>query len=137
MTTKASLEPERKMELLIKLAFGINIEDLIEEYGLSRQKITNLRKNNYRVYNQYVDHWKIMREVAILGLPPKYERAVNIIKKFYKSNAVINELREAIIVKGKIINFTDTLELADWILQKDGIDCFKKLPLYIKNYYED
>ena len=137
MTTIASLEPERKMELLIKLAFGIDIDDLIEEYGLSRQKITNLRKNNYRIYNQYVDHWKIMREVAILGLPPKYERAVNVIKKFYKSHAVINELREAIVVKGKIINFTDTLDLADWILKKDGIDCFKELPLYIKNYYED
>ena len=78
-----------------------------------------------------------MKEVAVLGLPPKYERAVNIIKKFYKKSAIINELREAIIVKGKIINFTDTLELADWILQKDGIDCFKELPLYIKNYYED
>lgn len=137
MTTKASLEPERKMELLIKLAFGVNIDDLIEEYGLSRQKITNLRKNNYRTYNQYVDHWKITREVAVLGLPPKYERAVNVIKKFYKSQAVINESKEAIVVKGKIYGFTSCLDLADSILQRDGITTFKKLPLYIKNYYEE
>ena len=137
MTTKASLEPERKIELLIKLAFGIRIEELIQEYGLSRQKITNLRKNNYRTYNQYVEHWKITKEVAVLGLPPKYERAVNVIKKFYKNQAVIDEFREAIVVKGKIYGFTNCLDLADSILQKDGITTFKLLPLYIKNYYEE
>lgn len=137
MTIKASLEPERKVELLIKLAFGIPIDDLAVEYDLTRQKITNLRKNNYRVYNQFASYWKISKEVAILGLIPKYERAVNVIKKFYKEKAIIDEANEMIIVKGKKIAFTNSLDLADDILQKDGITTFKSLPLFIKNFYEE
>ena len=45
MTVKSKLDPETKIELLIKLAFGIPMNDLIEEYQLSSAKIINLRKN--------------------------------------------------------------------------------------------
>ena len=49
MTVKSKSEPETKIELLIKLAFGIPMNDLIEEYQLSSAKIINLRKNNYSI----------------------------------------------------------------------------------------
>ena len=84
MTVKSKLDPETKIELLIKLAFGIPMNDLIEEYQLSSAKIINLRKNNYLKYNEFFEYWKIDKEVAVLGLTPKYERALSVVKKFYK-----------------------------------------------------
>ena len=84
-TNKPKLDPEVKVELLIKLAFGISMDKLAEEYDLTRAKIINLRKNNYLMYNDFLEHWKIDKEVAVLGLVPKYERALSIVKKFYKN----------------------------------------------------
>ena len=51
MAIKSNLDPETKVELLIKLAFGIPFELLTKEYSLSKNKIVNLRKNNYKLYN--------------------------------------------------------------------------------------
>ena len=82
MAIKSNLDPETKVELLIKLAFGIPIELLTAEYKLSKSKIINLRKNNYKLYNTFFDYWKIDKEIAVLGLSPKHERALNIVKKF-------------------------------------------------------
>ena len=58
-TNKPKLDPEVKVELLIKLAFGISMDKLAEEYDLTRAKIINLRKNNYLMYNDFLEHWKI------------------------------------------------------------------------------
>ena len=133
MTVKSKLDPETKIELLIKLAFGIPMNDLIEEYQLSSAKIINLRKNNYLKYNEFFDHWKIDKEVAVLGLTPKYERALNIVKKFYKDKIVIVSEHQ-ILYKGELINRNTVVEMADAILQKDNICCFKELT-DIRNFY--
>lgn len=133
MTTKSNLEPETKIELLIKLAFGIPLESLGKEYNLSKNKIINLRKNNYRLYNTFFDHWKIDKEIAILGLCPKHERALNIIKKFYKNKVEIVSTYK-ILYKGEPLNMDTIINMADEILKKDNINNFKELQ-DIKNYY--
>ena len=133
MTTKSNLEPETKIELLIKLAFGIPLESLGKEYNLSKNKIINLRKNNYRLYNTFFDHWKIDKEIAILGLSPKHERALNIVKKFYKNKIEIVSTYK-ILYKGEFINMDTIIDMADEILKKDNINNFKELQ-DIKNYY--
>lgn len=131
---KPKLDPEIKIELLIKLAFGISLEELAIEYDLTPEKIINLRKNNYLLYNQFFDHWRIDKEVASLGLTPKYERAVSIVKKFYKSKVIIYETG-SILYNNKIYNLNEIIDLADMILQKDNINNFKDLPTFIKNHY--
>ncbi len=133
MTTKSNLEPETKIELLIKLAFGIPLESLGKEYNLSKNKIINLRKNNYRLYNTFFDHWKIDKEIAILGLCPKHERALNVIKKFYKNKVEIVSTYK-ILYKGEPLNMDTIIDMADEILKKDNINNFKELQ-DIKNYY--
>lgn len=131
---KEKLDPETKMELLIALAFGISIEDLAVKYSLTKAKIVNLRKNNYIVYNQFFDHWKILKEVSVLGLVPKYERALSIAKKFYKDKLIIVS-EDTILYNNKRCTLEDIVNLADYILKKDSIDTFKDLPINIKNYY--
>ena len=49
MAIKSNLDPETKVELLIKLAFGIPFELLTKEYSLSKNKIVNLRKNKFKL----------------------------------------------------------------------------------------
>ncbi len=133
MAVKSNLEPETKIELLIKLAFGIPYEQLTKEYGLSKNKIINLRKNNYRLYNTFFDHWKISKQVALLGMCPKHERALNIVKKFYKNKIeIVSENK--ILYKGLKISIAQILEMADEILQKDNIHGFLNMT-DIKNYY--
>lgn len=134
MAIKSKLDPETKIELLIKLAFGISLDTLSIEYDLSKPKIINLRKNNYLKYNEFFDHWKILKEVSVLGLTPKYERALSIVKKFYKKRiTIISE--SSILYDNKPCTMNEILNMADYILQKDNILCFKELPLQIKNYY--
>lgn len=133
MAIKSNLDPETKVELLIKLAFGIPFELLTKEYNLSRNKIVNLRKNNYKLYNSFFEHWKIEKEIAVLGLCPKHERALNIVKKFYKNKIeIISEHK--ILYKGNCVSITEIIDMADEILKKDNICCFKKLT-NIKNFY--
>lgn len=131
---RSKLDSEIKLEILIKLAFGINIEELMEEYNLTKAKIVNLRKNNYKLYNEFFDYWKIDKEVAVLELSPKYERALSIAKKHYKDNLVIKSIDE-IYLKGKRCSSSEFIDIADNILQKDNIRCFKEMPIYIKNHY--
>lgn len=134
MRTNSKLDAETKMELLIKLAFGLSIEDLAEEYNLTKPKIINLRKNNYLRYNEFFEHWKIDKTVAALGLTPKYERALSVVKKFYKSKIKI--LAEgSILYENKFCTMNDIIDLADYILKKDGITNFKSLPITMKNHY--
>lgn len=134
MPTKIKIDPEIKAELLIKLAFGIPIDDLAKEFNLSRVKIVNLRKNNYIRYNEFFDHWKIDKEVAILGLAPKYERALSIAKKFYKSKIKISK-DGTVFYKNEYCSLEKLVDLADYILQKDGIMNFKTMPIFMKNFY--
>ena len=131
---RSKLDSEIKLEILIKLAFGINIEELMEEYNLTKAKIINLRKNNYKLYNEFFDYWKIDKEVAVLELSPKYERALSIAKKHYKNNLIIKSIDE-IYLKGKKCSSSEFIAIADNILQKDNIRCFKEMPIYIKNHY--
>ena len=134
MAIKSKLDPEDKIELLIKLAFGIPPKDLSKEYDLSEEKIINLRKNNYLKYNEFFDHWRIDKEVAVLDLTPKHERALSIVKKFYKSKITIISAN-SILYNGKPCTMSEILDMADYILQKNNIMCFKDLPLQIKNHY--
>ncbi|MBR2240071.1 MAG: hypothetical protein IKO49_03905 [Bacilli bacterium] len=136
MTVKSKLDPETKIELLIKLAFGIPMNDLIEEYQLSSAKIINLRKNNYLKYNEFFEYWKIDKEVAILGLTPKYERALSVVKKFYKSKIKINSIN-SILYEDKLCTMDEILNMADYILQKDYIFNFKNATYFIKNHYSE
>ena len=131
---RSKLDGEIKLEILIKLAFGIEIEDLMKEYNLTKAKIVNLRKNNYKLYNEFFDYWKIDKDVAVLDLCPKYERALSIIKKHYKNKVEIKSSDE-IYIKGKKCSSCELLDVADEILQKDNIRCFKEMPIYIKNHY--
>lgn len=131
---RSKLDPETKIELLIKLAFGIPYEMLCEEYDMSKAKIINLRKNNYIKYNEFFDYWRIDKEVAVLGLSPKNERALSVIKKFYKDKVKIVSSEE-IYFMNKLCSFIEIIDLADKVLQKDNIFCFKQLPVHIKNYY--
>ena len=133
MAIKSNLDPEIKVEVLIKLAFGIPFDMLTAEYGLSKNKIINLRKNNYKLFNNFFEHWRILKEIAILGLCPKYERALNIVKKFYKDKIVIVSEHQ-ILYKGELINMNTVVEMADAILKKDNICCFKELT-DIRNFY--
>ena len=131
---KSKLDPETKIELLIKLAFGLPIEELSKEYDLTNVKIINLRKNNYIKYNEFYEHWKIDPEVAKLGLTPKFERALSIVKKFYKSKIKILS-ESSIYYNNKLCTLDDVLNMADYILQKDYIFGFKDMSNNIKNNY--
>lgn len=132
---RSKLDSEIKLEILIKLAFGIPIEDLMKEYDLTKAKIINLRKNNYKLYNEFFDYWKIDKDVAVLELSPKHERALSVIKKHYKNKVVIRSVDE-IYIKGEKYSFSKLIDIADEILQKDNIRCFKEMPNYIKNHYQ-
>ena len=131
---KSKLDSEIKMELLIKLAFGLSVDDLAKEYNLTTIKIINLRKNNYLKYNEFFEYWKIDKEVALLGLPAKFERALSIVKKFYKNRVVIKSA-EDIYFDNKFCTFLDIIDIADKVLQLDNITNFKDPKLFIKNHY--
>ena len=131
---KSKLDSETKIELLIKMAFGIPIEYLAKEYELTPPKIINLRKNNYIKYNEFFEYWKIDKEVAVLGLSPKNERALSVVKKFYKSKITI--LADgSVIFKGKVCTMYDILKMASEILEKDNIIDFENATYLIKNNY--
>lgn len=132
---KNKLDPEIKMELLIKLAFGIPIQQLVDEYNLTREKIVNLRKNNYVKYNEFFNYWRIDPEVAKLCLPSISERALSVIKKFYTKDKVKIVSVDEIYIKGKLCSLTDIMNIADEILAKDNICNFSKMSGFIKNFY--
>ena len=134
MTIRSKLDPEEKLELLIKLAFGIPLDELALEYDLTKPKIINLRKNNYLKYNEFFEHWKIDKEIAVLGLCPKYERAASIVKKFYKNKITISEGGN-IFYKNELCSMDKLVEMADSILRKDNIIGFKESKKLLKNNY--
>lgn len=130
---KVFKDADIKMEILIKLAFGYSPIDISKTYNFTTNTIINLRKNNYKLFNKLVDEFRIIDEVAILGLLPVPERAVNICKKFYNKKFII-ESPNVFRFNDKLLNIIDVIELANIILAKDDI-----LPLnnqiVIKNLY--
>lgn len=134
MTIRSKLDPETKIELLIKMAFGIPIDELAKEYDLTCPKIINLRKNNYLKYNEFFEHWKIDKEIAVLGLSPKHERAASIVKKFYKSKITIST-DGSIFYKNNLCNMEKLVDMADSILRLDNITGFKETTKLLKNNY--
>ena len=134
MTIRSKLDPETKIELLIKMAFGIPIDELAKEYDLTCPKIINLRKNNYLKYNEFFEHWKIDKEIAVLGLSPKHERAASIVKKFYKSKITISA-DGSIFYKNNLCNMEKLVDMADSILRLDNITGFKETTKLLKNNY--
>ena len=134
MTIRSKLDPETKLELLIKMAFGIPINELAKEYDLTCPKIINLRKNNYLKYNEFFEYWKIDKEVAVLGLSPKHERAASIVKKFYKSKVTIMP-DGSIFYKNELCNMEKLVDMADSILKLDNITGFKETTKLLKNNY--
>lgn len=134
MTVRSKLDPETKIELLIKMAFGISLDELAIEYELTKPKIINLRKNNYLKYNEFFEYWKIDKEIAVLGLSPKHERAASIVKKFYKSKITISK-DGSIFYKNELCNMEKLIDMADSILKLDNITGFKKTTKLIKNNY--
>lgn len=131
--SKVFTDADVKMEILIRLAFGYSYEDVAKVYGYPVNTIINLRKNNYKVYNGIVDHFRIEKEVAELGFPPVPERAVNIVKKFYHNKFQI--LPDAnFIFDDAPISLIKVMDLANDILALDNIPPLDK-KIVVKNYY--
>lgn len=127
------IDADTKMEIIISLAFGVPIKDIAIKYNITQNKIVNLRKNNYKIYNQVAKEFFIMDEIALLGLAPIYERAINIVKKRYKNKLII--LNESdFLLQGHKVNLNDLIDIADNITQKDDLPPLASMP-YIKNYY--
>ena len=103
---------------------------------MSSAKIINLRKNNYLKQTEFFEYWKIDKEVAVLRLTPKYERALSVVKKFYKSKIKINSIN-SILYEDKLCTMDEILNMADYILQKDAIFNFKNATYFIKNHYNE
>ena len=122
-----------KMEIIINLAFGVPIEMIAKTYNVSESKIINLRKNNYKLYNQISEQFYISDEIAILGLSVVYERALDIVKKQYKNKLeIINP--NLFMLENKRLLITDIVEMADQINARDNIPPLNTIPK-IKNYY--
>ena len=126
-----NIDMEIVAEILVKLAFGIDIEALAHEYDISSTKIVEMKKNNLDLYIQYFKYWAIDSEVAELGLTPRYERAVSVVKKHYKNNFAIKN--DGFLVKNKTVSLWELLPIAKKILEKDNIYNFENIS--IKNHY--
>ena len=118
---KVFKDADVKMEILIKLAFGYTYKDIAIAYGFKPNTIINLRKNNYKLYNKLVDSFRILDEVAVLGLLPIPERAVNICKRFYNKKFIIKNEQD-FYFEDRLININGVINLANKILELDNID---------------
>ncbi len=134
MSIRPTIDSETRLELLIKLAFQIPVETLAKEYNITKNKIINLRKNNYRLYNTFFDHWRIDKEVAVLGLAPKLERALSILKKHYGPHKVKIVSDQEFYICGEKVKTTELFDWVDVVLSKDDIVGFRDMT-NVKNYY--
>lgn len=131
--SKVFTDADVKMEILIRLAFGYSYENVANVYGYPVNTIINLRKNNYKVYNSIVDQFRIIKEVAECGLPPLPERAVNIVKNFYKNRfKILSECRFSF--DEEPITIIKVIDLANNILALDNIPPLDN-KIVVKNYY--
>ena len=129
------MDPDIKMEIIINMAWGTSIKSIAEKYDISEKKIINLRKNNYKLYNQISEEFYIPDDIAVLGLSPIHERAVHIVQKRYKNKFKIltNHLFQ---LNGENITSTEVLRLANEIIVKDNIPPLSQ-DQNIQNHYED
>ena len=98
-------------------------------------EIINLRKNNYKLYNQISEGFYIADEVAILGLCPIHERAVNVIRNKYKARFRILD-KNNYLLDGSTILMDKIIELADSIIALDDIPPLGNSK-WIKNFYKE
>lgn len=127
------MDPDIKMEIIINMAWGTSIKDISEKYNISEKKIINLRKNNYKLYNQIAEEFYIPDHIAVLGLPPIFERAVHIVEKTYpKKFKILTE--HAFKYNNEKITITEVVDIADQIIAKDNIPPLSESK-NIRNHY--
>ena len=123
-----------KNSLLIKIAYNISLDELEKEFGITKKQIINIRKNNYKTYNSFVDHFTILDEIAILGFNPVFEFALNICKKAYRDKFKILGLN-SFLFKGEYLSTTEVINLANSILARDELPPISSKRIIINKYY--
>jgi len=123
-----------KNSLLIKMAYNVSLEELEKEYQITKKQIINIRKNNYKTYNTFSEHFMILDEVAQLGLQPIFEYAVNICKKSYKDKFTIKS-SSYFIFRDNQLNILQVVDLANSILERDELPPLCKSRIKINQYY--
>ena len=129
------MDPDTKMEIIINMAWGTPLKVIAEKYKTTESKIVNLRKNNYKLYNQISEGFYITDEVAILGLCPIHERAVNVIRNKYKKRFKILD-KNNYTLDGATILMDKIIELADSIIALDDIPPLNQSK-WLKNFYKE
>lgn len=128
------IDPDVKMEIIINMAWGTPIKDISKAYNIAEEKIINLRKNNYKLYNEILESFYIVDEVAILGLSPIHERAINTLKRKYKNKFTIID-KNNFLLNGKKIFINDIIVLVNEIIARDNIPPIGSF-IGMKNYYQ-
>lgn len=123
-----------KNSLLIKIAYNISLDELEKEFGITKKQIINIRKNNYKTYNTFVEHFTILDEIASLGFSPTFEFALNICKKAYKDKFKILGLH-SFMFKGESLNMEGVMDLANSILARDELPPISSKRIIINKYY--
>lgn len=123
-----------KNSLLIKIAYNMSLEELEKEFGITKKQIINIRKNNYKTYNTFVDHFTILDEIASLGFSPVFEFALNICKKAYKDKFQIINLN-TFVFKNEKLKIEDVMNLANSILSRDELPPISSSRIIINKYY--
>ena len=129
------MDPDTKMEIIINMAWGTPLKVIAQKYKTTESKIINLRKNNYKLYNQISEGFYIADEVAILGLCPIHERAVNVIRNKYKARFRILD-KNNYLLDGSTILMDKIIELADSFIALDYIPPLGNSK-FIKNFYKE
>lgn len=128
------MDADTKMEVIINLAFGVPIKMIATKYDIAEYKIINLRKNNYKLYNQIAERFYIIDEVAVLGLSPLHERAVNVVKRAYGPRFQIVSEHSFTLDETKM-SISGVIKVADQVIARDEIPPLHEIP-NIKNYYQ-
>ena len=129
------MDPDTKMEIIINMAWGTPLKVIAQKYKTTESKIVNLRKNNYKLYNQISEGFYIVDEVAILGLCPIHERAVNVIKNKYKARFKILD-KNNYLLDGSSILMDKIIELAGSIIALDDIPPLSESK-WLRNFYKE
>lgn len=129
------MDPDTKMEIIINMAWGTPLKTIAQKYKTTESKIVNLRKNNYKLYNQIAEEFYIVDEVAVLGLCPMHERAVNVLKNRYKARFRIID-KNNYLLDGSSILIDEIIKLADSIIALDDIPSLTESK-WLKNFYKE
>lgn len=129
------MDPDTKMEIIINMAWGTPLKTIAQKYKTTESKIVNLRKNNYKLYNQIAEEFYIVDEVAVLGLCPMHERAVSVLKNRYKARFRIID-KNNYLLDGSSILIDEIIKLADSIIALDDIPSLTESK-WLKNFYKE